>query len=170
MAAHRTLCRIGIFVAVTTGGLTLAPLAAHAGGVTGAVFTTDSTCTAVNDNTYAFKTNVFLDGGPARPGAAGLPDGSYFVQVTAPDGTLLGTSVGSANETPIVVSDGDVAGCNQLYSIVHRADSVSPGFNTTTNPGGVYKVWVSTTAAFAPADSKTDTFKVENPCTQATCG
>src|SRR5205809_7686539 len=62
--------------------------------VSGAIFTTDSTCTGVNLNIYASKNDVYLDGGPAHPGAAGLPDGSYYVRVTVPDGpTALGKSL-----------------------------------------------------------------------------
>ena len=38
------------------------------GAVTGAVFTTDSTCTGVNLNIYGSKDDVYLDGGPAHPG------------------------------------------------------------------------------------------------------
>src|SRR5829696_8108734 len=75
--------------------------------VPGAIFTTDSACAGTNVNIFAAKTDAYLDGGPAHPGAAGLPDGSYYVQVTTPDGTLLGTSVGSGNETPVVVTGGE---------------------------------------------------------------
>src|SRR5207249_11449733 len=60
--------------------------------VSGAIFTTNSTCTGVNLNIYASKDDVYLDGGPAHPGAAGLPDGDYWVQVTEPGGKVLGRS------------------------------------------------------------------------------
>ena len=89
----------------------------------GAIFTTNSTCTGVNINIYASKDDVFLDGGPAHPGAAGLTDGSYYVQVTEPGGTVLGKSL-----IPVVtVSDGEFAACYQLSAIVLRASS---GFST----------------------------------------
>src|SRR5881396_3124086 len=58
--------------------------------VSGAIFTTNSTCTGVNLNIYDSKDDVYLDGGPAHPGAAGLPDGSYYVQVTEPAGAVPG--------------------------------------------------------------------------------
>src|SRR5215213_11105838 len=93
---------VGALFAVTGAALSTTP-------ISGAIFTTDSTCTGVNLNIYGDKGDVYLDGGPAHPGAAGLPDGSYYVQVTEPDGTLLGTSVGSGNATPIVVSGGEFA-------------------------------------------------------------
>src|SRR5262245_65859301 len=47
----------------------------------GAIFTTDNTCSGVDLNIYSNKSDVYLDGGPAHPGAASLPDGSYYVQV-----------------------------------------------------------------------------------------
>jgi len=56
--------------------------------LTGAIFTTDSSCSGVDLNIYASKGDVYINGGPSHPGAAGLPDGSYCVQVTAPDGTV----------------------------------------------------------------------------------
>jgi hypothetical protein len=58
----------------------------------GAIFTTNYLCNGTNVNIFGSKDDVYLDGGPARAGAAGLPDGYYYVKVTEPDGTLLGYS------------------------------------------------------------------------------
>src|SRR4029453_1080472 len=69
----------------------------------GAIFTTDSECIGTNVNIFGEKEDVYLNGGPAHPGAAGLPDGSYWVQVTEPDGTLLGKS----NGPDVTVSGGE---------------------------------------------------------------
>ena len=64
--------------------------------LTGAIFTTDSTCSGVDLNIYSSKGDVYLTGGPQHPGGPTLPDGSYYVRVTNPGGNLLlGTSVGS---------------------------------------------------------------------------
>ena len=134
----------------------------------GAIFTTDSTCSGVDLNIYLSKSDVYLDGGPAHPGAASLPDGSYYVQVTDPSGAcVLGTSVGSGNPTPFVVSGG-VAACLQLCTLTNgpgacAANGVDPtcGYNDTTNPGGEYKVWVSTVSTFDNNSTKTDNFKVK---------
>jgi hypothetical protein len=127
----------------------------------GAIFTTDSTCSGVNINIFDSKDDVYLDGGPAHPGAAGLPDGYYYVQVTEPGGTLLGTSVGSGNETPVHVTGGEFDACYQLSAILIKASDGTPGYDTTTNPGGEYKVWVSTVSTFDENSSKTDNFKVK---------
>ncbi len=128
----------------------------------GAIFTTDSTCSGVDLNIYASKDLVYLNGGPAHPGAASLPDGSYYVRVTDPSGSLLlGTSIGSGNDTPFVVSGG-VANCIQLCSVLISGGNPDPncGYDDTTNPGGEYKVWVSNEASFTNNSTKTDNFKV----------
>ena len=55
----------------------------------GAIFTTTVDGSAVNANLYESKCSVYLDGGPgpnAPAGAAGLPDGEYYFQVTDPSG------------------------------------------------------------------------------------
>lgn len=122
-------------------------------GLSGAIFTTNSQCDGTNINIFNSKEDVYLDGGPTHSGAAGLPDGFYYVQVTEPDGTLLGTSVGDTDETPIEVVGGEFAACYSLYDIVG-------GYATTSNPGGEYKVWIGADALFV--QSKTDNFKVRN--------
>jgi len=128
----------------------------------GAIFTTDGTCTGVNVNLFDAKQDVYLDGGPAHPGAAGLPNGEYYVQVTEPDGTLLGTSVGSLiDETPVSVTGGEFDSCYQLWAILIKASDGTPGFDDTSNPGGEYKVWVSTESSFTNSSTKTDNFKVK---------
>jgi hypothetical protein len=129
----------------------------------GAIFITDSTCTGTNLNIYGDKGDVYLDGGPTHPGAAGLPDGNYYVQLTEPNGTVLGKS----NGQPVSVSGGEFAQCYQLSSILNTASSgfTTAGYDTTTNPGGEYKVWVSSVSTFDNNSTKTDNFKVdtENP-------
>lgn len=148
--------------AVATSVALMAPLP-------GAIFTTDSTCTGTDLNIYASKADVYLDGGPAHTGAAGLPAGSYYVKVTEPNGTLLGTSLNTTNETPIVVTaTGEFALCYKLMDIVRKASNPGPfpvapdGYDDTTNPGGEYKVWVSRVSTFANDETKTDNFKVAN--------
>src|SRR5215212_4228666 len=130
----------------------------------GAIFTTDVGCTGVDLNIYTSKDAVYVDGGPAHPGAAGLPDGVYYVQVTSPDGNLLGTSVGSGNPTPVTVVAGEFQSCYQLSAILITAGDNcaggAPGYCTTENPGGEYKVWVSTVSTFDNNSSKTDNFRI----------
>jgi hypothetical protein len=154
-----TLISAALLIAALTASASAAPLA-------GAIFTTDNTCSGVNLNIFGDKGDVYLDGGPSHPGAAGLPDGYYYVQVTAPDGTLLGTSVGTANETPVHVTGGEFDSCYQLAAILHKASDAGgapyaiDGYDDTPNPGGEYKVWVSNDSGFANDSTKTDNFKV----------
>lgn len=126
----------------------------------GAIFTTDSACSGVDLNIYSSKSDVYVDGGPAHPGAAGLPDGSYCVQVTSPDGTVLGVSAPGA----VTVSGGSFVQCYQLSAILNTASSgfTTPGYDDTNNPGGEYKVWVSTDCTFTNSSTKTDNFKVNS--------
>mgnify|MGYP003288354868 CR=1 FL=1 len=143
--------------------------------LTGAIFTTDVNCNGTDLNIYASKNDVYLDGGPHHTGAAGLPQGEYYVQVTEPDGTLLGTSLGTNDETPVVVNAaGEFVICYKLIDIVRTASNPGPfpvapdGFDTTSNPGGEYKVWVSRVNDFANDESKTDNFKIANQPTTGT--
>ena len=131
---------------------------ASAAPVSGAIFTTESSCTGTNVNIFTDKGDVYLDGGPAHPGAAGLPDGDYYVQVTEPNGTLLGSTLTAS----VSVSAGEFADCYRLADILVKASDSSPGYDDTSNGGGEYKVWASKDPAFANSASKTDNFKVKN--------
>ena len=155
-----TFARGAIIAALAMGSL-LAGGVLNAAPLPGAIFTTDSICSGVDLNIYASKDNVYIDGGPAHPGAASLPDGSYYVQVSNPSGSLvLGTSVGSGNDTPFVVVGGEPAACYQLSAILIKGSDATPGYDDTDNPGGEYKVWVSTDSTFVNDSTKTDNFKV----------
>src|SRR6266550_9623149 len=132
----------------------------------GAIFTTDSTCTGVNVNIFDSKSDVYLDGGPAHPGAAGLPDGSYCVQVTDPSGQ---TVLGKSDPGAVTVVGGEFVQCYQLTSILKTGSSgfTVPGYDDTSNPGGEYKVWVSTDCNFDNNSSKTDNFQIKQECERA---
>lgn len=137
--------------------------------LSGAIFTTDITGARVNQNLYSAKcgpSGVYLDGGPgpnAPQTAAGLPDGTYYFQVTDPSGkTLLSTDP---------VADRQVTVSGGLFTSAFNhpifPDSGGSGgftvelcpFNDTPNNGGVYKVWVTPTGDFVGNPSN-----VDNPC------
>src|SRR5213082_968747 len=86
----------------------------------GAVFTTDINCQGVDLNIYGSKADVYLNGGPSHPGAANLPAGEYYVQVTDPSGAcVLGTSIGTGDEKPFKVSaNGATIACIQLCAVL----------------------------------------------------
>jgi hypothetical protein len=121
-------------------------------GIQGAVAATNSSCTMVNGNLFDSKDNVYVKPGPSNGGGTMLQNGSYYVQVTTPNGTVLGAGSG----TTAVVLNGKInnANCVSLDSLVGGA------YADTTNPGGEYKVWLSTTSNFGNSTSKTDNFKV----------
>jgi hypothetical protein len=130
---------------------------AAAAPMSGAIWTSDTSGT-VNRNIYNNKSDVYLNGGPAHPGAAGLPDGNYWVKVTSPNDILLGYSTTAI----VVVIDGSFVQNYQLCQIVVKASNGKKGYDTTPNAGGVYKVWISQDSTFPSALSKTDNFKVKN--------
>lgn len=130
----------------------------------GAIFTTDAGCSGVDLNIYGAKPDVYLNGGPKHPGAASLPNGSYYVRVTDPSGaTLLGTSIGSGNDTPYTVING-VNACIELSAVLIKGSDGTPGYDDTPNAGGEYKVWVSNEASFTNSSTKTDNFKIRTSC------
>jgi len=157
---NRFCKRIIAAVALPAVVVMFGTVSALAGPLPGAIFTTDSTCSGVNLNIYTDKGDVYIDGGPAHPGSASLPDGCYYVQVTDPSGAIvLGTSVGSGTEKPFCVVNQEPVSCYQLASILIDTNGVA-GYNDTPNHGGVYKVWVSTVSTFDNDSTKTDNFKV----------
>src|SRR5512136_100190 len=97
--------------------LTVGATVAMAHAPSGAIFTTVKNGSEVNNNIYAAKEYVYLDGGPG-PGApqkaAGLDDGTYVFQVTDPSGRQLLST--------------DKAGCRQF--------TVSAGIITAVVPYG----------------------------------
>ena len=157
--------RITLLALVATLALVSSAVVVSAGpgtgfGKKGAIFTTNEDCSVVNLNQYELNEDVYLSGGPKKPGSASLSDGSYYVKVTQPNGMLLGTSLGSGDETPFVVADdGETVDCDQLASILVKASDGTPGFDLTGNPGGVYKVWVCKAEDFHHRECKTDNFK-----------
>lgn len=131
--------------------------------VPGALYTTDESCQGVNLNIYGDKDDVYISGGPTKKQpVTHLPDGEYYVKVTEPNGELLGTSYPNK---PFVVAGGEVQGCYQLSNILTWPDLETAGYMDTTNPGGVYKVWISQESDedsdFPNHTSKTDNFKVK---------
>jgi hypothetical protein len=146
-----------IFSLVAVSGGWLTPV--YADGMTGAIWTTDSTGEEVNENVfYESKEDVYLNGGPKGNGG-GLPDGDYYIQVTDPSG---GTVLGRSYPNTVTVSNGKFPYPIQLWSFLFSASSGFSlnGYDDTPNEGGEYKVWASMNLSFERA--KTDNFKVKN--------
>jgi hypothetical protein len=155
----------------------LATAARPARALSGAIFTTDAVGGIVNENVhYEAKEDVYLDGGPgpnAPPGAAGLPPGDYYFQVTDPSGSDLLSSDHISCRRIRVGGDGVIdsvyAGTNYVKDrgalVVETCrheqgvDGDHSGlgaitvqlfpYDDTPNRGGVYKVWVTPVSAYA---------------------
>jgi len=157
----------------------------------GAIYTTKSDGTTVNQNTYNSKADVYLNGGPQNQTGSGLPDGVYYFQVTSPSGVLLSTDDAVCRQ--VVVLNGRMAGaytgnpsgsigCAHLNATANDANG-SLGvqlipYDDTPNQGGEYKVWLISQASgcvssvsgavitFSNSCAKTDNFKVEGATAQ----
>ena len=137
----------------------------------GAVFTTLMDGTRVNANIYSAKCaadGVWLDGGPgpnAPQGAAGLPDGDYYFQVTDPSGKSL-LSTDPVINRQFHVAAGIISGLsgsgnhNTSIDVDHGATTIELcPYLDTPNAGGVYKAWITPVDKFSG-----DPTKVDNKC------
>src|SRR5262249_13620272 len=146
-----------------------------------ALYTTTKDGTVVDANIYGLSTDVYISGGPQNTKAAGLPDGTYYFQVTDPSGkTLLSTDNAVCRQ--LQVTGGRVVGatgpaCEHPNGTPNPANGTTPvelaPFSQTPNAGGEYKAWLIRVAAatisssdpkvlvFKNSDAKTDNFKVQ---------
>jgi hypothetical protein len=129
----------------------------------GSIFTTKPNGATVNGNIYTDIEDVYLNGGPQNLNAQGMQDGTYFFQVTNPNGRdVLSTTL--ARHRFIVVNNGRFEGRSDFLgaagnhmaggtSITPHKESAGPSpnggigvqlfpFDETTNNGGEYKAWV----------------------------
>ncbi|MEQ1607305.1 MAG: carboxypeptidase-like regulatory domain-containing protein [Pyrinomonadaceae bacterium] len=152
----------------------------------GAIYTSAGDGSVVNQNIYSNKSDVYLNGGPQNQNGPGLPDGTYYFQVTTPSGDLLSTDNAVCRQIKVV--GGVISGADTLAAglCAHPNGLFNPNngstpvqlmpFSDTTNAGGEYKVWLirqatSTTIStldprvinFTNNNSKTDNFKVAAP-------
>lgn len=147
----------------------------------GAIYTSLGDGTVVNQNLYDSKDDVYLNGGPQGQSPKGLPDGTYYFQVTNPSGAVL-LSTDNAECRQLQVTGGVVSGsigpaCKHANGSFNPANSSTPvqltPFADTPNTGGEYKVWLVPTGSatidagdprvliFSGGNSKTDNFKVD---------
>src|SRR5258708_19441744 len=77
------LAAFALLTLATTSALMFAPF-------TGSIYTSDGSCTGVNLNIFSDRNAVYLDGGPNGGGSV-LATGYYYVKLTDPAVTLLGT-------------------------------------------------------------------------------
>ncbi len=152
--------------ALVPGGILVQPV--QAAPLSGAIFTTTANGARVNANLYSSKCEVYLDGGPgpnAPAGAAGLPDGIYYFQVTDPSGKHL-LSKDVVSNRSFQVSNGVIVAYTGFGGPVHPTgyDQDHPELGAITirvanatcpddyldspNGGGAYKLWVTPAGDF----------------------
>lgn len=151
--------------------------------------TTTEDGTAVNENHYASKDDVFLDGGPgehAPAHAAALPAGDYYFQVTDPSGKTVLSSDDISCRKFRITAEGVIdhlyakAGCTHATGIDSDHDelgAITIGLAPfADSKNGVYKAWVTPVDrydnGFVNRYSKTDNFKVggDAPDDGPSCG
>ncbi|MFN7929649.1 MAG: hypothetical protein U0Y68_17220 [Blastocatellia bacterium] len=170
---------VALLTLLLTAFLALRTPAVQAVVLSGSINTTNIDGSIPNENKYDLKTDVYIkqsNGGP------GLPDGTYYFQVTNPSGSVL-LSTDNAECRQLVVTNGKIAGvlpgpCSHQNGTPN--DGTTPvqlaPFATTPNNGNEYKVWLiaqtlSTSVdpnnpkviIFNQNDSNTDNFKVKQP-------
>jgi hypothetical protein len=167
---------VPIILLIVVGLLSVAGKVSAADPVTGAVWTTDPHGERVNGNLYTDAKDVYVAGGPHKQGAAGLPDGIYYFQVTDPPGKTL-LSSDALWKRRFEVQGGEIVsidgGAHKWNPDTTRGFGIVVQlwpFKFTPNKGGVYKVWVTRvdnyregagSFGFVPSLSKTDNFKVK---------
>lgn len=140
------------------------------------LFTSTEDGSAVNENHYAAKTDVFLDGGPganAPAHAAALPAGDYYFQVTDPSGKKILSSDGIECRKFRINADGVIDHlypCATTHATGVDGDHSELGAITIglapfdDSKNGVYKAWVTPVDKYADGFvnrySKTDNFKI----------
>ena len=176
----RTIIVLFALAAMSAASVYVFQNKALAAGFNGAIYTTTFEGQSVNENTYSSKDAVYISGGPQNVNANGLPDGTYYFQVTDPSGaTLLSTDLAECRQ--LLVAFGKVAAaegpsCQHSTGIPNSSNGSVPvklaPFGDTPNSGSEYKVWLirqgsgTSIAAdgmhinFTPNNAKTDNFKV----------
>jgi len=152
-------------------------------GLSGAIYCTTKDGTAVNKNIFGSLQDVYVSGGPQNLNASGLPDGTYYFQVTDQSGkTLLSTDNGVCRQ--LNVSGGRVSGaapaaglCAHANGTFNPANGTLPvqlaPFSVSPNKGNEYKVWIIPVGSanisgsdpkvlnFSNSNSATDNFKAK---------
>lgn len=115
----------------------------------GAIYTTDATGSKVNLNIYRNKEDVYIHDDPNNH----VPDGDYYYLVTEPPGDASSRILYWPYFAPDAYRPVTITNANLFEQLIP--------FETTSNPGNVYKAWLTDTLEFPPQPcSKTDVFKV----------
>ena len=126
---------------------------------TGIIATAGADCSDPAMALFDSPEDVYLTGGPPLSETVGLPDGDYYVNVTAPDGTVLGSSIDGAI---VKVANGRVDDCPGLTELVSAPSTGATGFDDTTDTGGRYRVTMSLDPNFTSSPSISTSFNLRS--------
>ncbi len=126
---------------------------------TGVLITTGADCSDPTLALFDSPEDVHLSGGPQPSEPVGLPDGEYHVQVTAPDGTVLGSST---DDEVVTVTNGRVRDCPRLVELVSAPSTGAAGFDDTTDSSGRYRVNMSLDPNFTSSPSIGTSFNLRS--------
>src|SRR5215213_705934 len=105
----RNLILISVVAVFVSSPVWLNHILAASNNFSGAIYTSTFDGTIVNQNRYDDKMLVYLDGGPQNQNGSGIPDGTYYFQVTDPSGATL-LSSDNAVCRQLTVAGGVVSG------------------------------------------------------------
>jgi len=187
---------LGCILAVGAVLLVLGAQQVSAGPLPGAIFTTLEDGSRVNANIYEAMEDVYLDGGPpqnAPSGAAGLPEGDYYFQVTDPSGKVLlsldpvecrrfhvnadgvidyvcpATCMDKIKGQMVEVDCTHATGIDIDHQELGAITVQLMPYKATPNKGGVYKVWATPVDMFV-GDPDMGTYMVQTILTGANSG
>jgi hypothetical protein len=185
----RTIIVLFALAAIGAASVYIFQNTVSASGFSGKIYTSLFDGQFVHVNKYSSKDAVYLNGGQVQQNANGLPDGTYYFQVTGPSGNdLLSTDLAVCRQ--VIVFNGVIAAAEgpacQHPTGIPQSDGSLPvklmPFNDTPNPGGNYKAWLirqtgNTSVAadgihinFQNSNAKQEIFRVDPvPCTD-NCG
>jgi len=138
--------------------------------INGAVFTSNFDGTGIDLNIYDSKGDVYLTGGPCQ-GGSHLEDGTYYYQVTSPNGVLLSSD--AIGERKITVSGGFITTASG--HVTHDVACTSSDgitvqllpYDDTPNNGGEYKLTVGLASDVEACDAfANDDFNFVKDCKQ----
>jgi len=123
-------------------------VAVYAGGMSGAIFTTDSVGAPVDQNIYDNQNQVYISGGPNNAHGPALPANEvFYFEVTDPSGNTLLSQDAAVCRQVQTDSNGRifqaVGGCPHNTGLVDANGSLPVRlmpFAQTPNNGGEYKV------------------------------
>lgn len=159
---HRIWRRLRVAMVLATVTLLFAAaVPAHSQGLSGSIKTGKGDCSTVNGNQYDTKGDVYLLGGSQN---GNLPAGDYYFQVTDPSGGSVLSQDAVTDRMFTLDANGGITAYTGTHSVTtcpggNLAVQLLP-FATTTNSGGVYKLWVSNSSDFTTGPTKVDAFMV----------